>query len=166
MCNFYVLRHFRIESHLYLHKRDTKIEICFFQLPGSVTFESWSILKKEKWNDRMVVVNDQSRKLLDYRCIRRGTRIYREVKSVNTLLERRQVTPPSPTSHRIEYLPPLWPVIKSVFLSLSPPLLSPIPPFYSTQFYWSSVSSVIALYFIFSRLIADTKGFLDRQRVT
>lgn len=166
MCNFYVLRHFRIESHSYLHKRDTKIEICFFQLPGSVTFESWSILKKEKWNDRMVVVNDQSRKLLGYWCIRRGTRIYREVKSVNTLLERRQVTPPSPTSHRIEYLPPLWPVIKSVFLSLSPPLLSPIPPFYSTQFYWSSVSSVIALYFIFSRLIADTKGFLDRQRVT
>lgn len=162
MCNFW----FTSFSNRKNHKRDTKIEICFFQLPGSVTFESWSILKKEKWNDRMVVVNDQSRKLLGYRCIRRGTRIYREVKSVNTLLERRQVTPPSPTSHRIEYLPPLWPVIKSVFLSLSPPLLSPIPPFYSTQFYWSSVSSVIALYFIFLRLIADTKGFLDRQRVT
>lgn len=125
MCNFYVLRHFRIESHSYLHKRDTKIEICFFQLPGSVTFESWSILKKEKWNDRMVVVNDQSRKLLDYRCIRRGTRIYREVKSVNTLLERRQVTPPSPTSHRIELSTSALTGDKVSFsFSLSPPPLS------------------------------------------
>ena len=49
----------------------------------------------------MVAVGSRKRQAIGV--ARRGTRIYREVKSVNTLLEGRQVTPPSPTLGQIEY---------------------------------------------------------------